>query len=179
MRLEPQRHQRLGGLPAETLFVGQKVIFDELLRQGTSALHHATSPEVRPECAHDTVRVDAVMLVKSPILDQFNPRTQQRRDIIGRQDEPVLAVDWKYTADHGRIEAEHGQLRAIGPCQARNQVWVRIDRDELGLALFVDEARAARMEIERAAAPSIDPGSRERVSGVVMEAAQFLFEIIG
>src|ERR1700724_2700942 len=110
MRLEPQRHQRLGGLSTETLFVRQKVIFDELLRQGTSALHHATSPEVRPECAHDAVRVDAVMLVKSPILDQLYPRAQQRGDIIGGKDEPVFAVDRKYAADHGRIEAEHRQL---------------------------------------------------------------------
>jgi hypothetical protein len=35
------------------------------------------------------------------------------------------------------------------------------------------------VQIEGAATPSVEPGSRERVSGAVVEAVEFLFEIVG
>ena len=178
MRLEPQCHHRLGHLAAEALLVGQKVVLDQLLRQRAAALHHAAGPQVGPQGAQDAQHIDAVMLIEAPVLDQFDARAQQRRHVGGREDQPVFAVDGKYAADHGRIEAEHRQLRAIALPQGRDRVRVRADRDLLGFPLLVDEAHAARMQIEGAAVPPIQSGARGGIAGAVMQAAQFLLEIV-
>ena len=127
VRLEPQCHHGLGRLPAEGLLVRQKVIFHELLGQRTATLHHTAGPQVGPERAHYPVRVDAVVLIEAPVLDQFDARTQQGRHVGRRQDETVLTVDGKHTADHGRIEAEHRQLCAIGLPEVRDRVAARAD----------------------------------------------------
>ena len=177
MRLEPRRHDRLGRLPVESLLVRQEVILDELLRQRAATLHHVTGPQVRPQRAHDTARIDAVMLVEAPVLDQFDAGAQQRRHVGGRQHQAVFTMDREYAADHGRIEAEHGQLRAIGRLERGDRVRVRADGDELRFPQLVAEAHAARMQIEGVFTPPIDPGGRRRVPGAVVEAVEFLFEI--
>src|ERR1700676_3468231 len=72
MRLEPRRHDRLGRLPVESLLVRQEVILEELLRQRAAALHHSTGPQVCPQGARKTARIDAVIRVEAPILYQFD-----------------------------------------------------------------------------------------------------------
>ena len=107
VRLEPQRHHGLGCLSTDGLFVRQEVVLDELLRQRAAALNHMARPKVGPQRAQDTQRVDAVVLVKTPVLDQLDRRAQQWRHIGRRQHDAIFAVDGKHAADQERIEAEH------------------------------------------------------------------------
>ena len=107
VRLQSQCHDGLGCLAPEGLLVRQKVIFDELLRQGAASLHHAARPQVGPERAKYPPRIDPAVLVKAPILDHLDAGPQQGRHLGRRQHQTVLAVHRKHAADHGRIEAEH------------------------------------------------------------------------
>ena len=58
-------------------------------------------------------------------------------------------------------------------------VAVRMDGHALGLAQLVDEAHAARMQVEGVAMPPIDARARRGIAAAVVQAAQFLLEIVG
>ena len=119
-----------------------------------------------------------MMFVEASILDQFDPCAQQWRDIGGRQDETVLAVNGEHAADDGWIEAEYGQFAAIGHFQTRDRRCIRPDRHRLGLAQFVQEACAPGMQVEGPSVAAVDARTRRRVPPPIVEAMQFLFEII-
>jgi hypothetical protein len=88
-------------------------------------------------------------------------------------------VDGKHIADQERIEAEYGQLGAIGMPKADDRVAARADRYAFRLPELVYEAYAACMEIEVAAVSAVHAGPRGRIAAAVMQAVQFLFEVVG
>src|SRR5689334_18854515 len=69
MRIKQQRHDRFGRFASKRALVRKIKVFDELLRQRAAALHRATGTKVCPKRARDAARIDAMMLVKFPILD--------------------------------------------------------------------------------------------------------------
>ncbi len=119
------------------------------------------------------------MFVEAPVLDGFDAQAQQRGHIVRRQNDAVLAVDGKHIADQERIEAEHGQLGAIGLPKTDDRVAARMDRYDFRLPDLVYKAHAARMEIEVAAVSAVHAGPRGRIAAAVVEAAQLLFELVG
>ena len=120
VRLETHGHDGLGRLAAEGLLVRQKVVLHELLRQRAAALHDAPGPQVGPDRAQHAERVDAVVLVEAPILDELDAAAQERRNVGRGHDQAVLAVNRKDAADHRRIETEHRQVGAARETHARD-----------------------------------------------------------
>ena len=134
-------------------------------------------PEVEAVCV--SVQGDAVMFVEPPVLDQLDPGAQQRRHVVGSQDQPVLAVNRKDAADHRWIEPEHRQVGAIGILEGGDRGRVRADRERQRFTRFVAEAHAARLQVEGVAAPPVDSRAGRGIPGAVMKTPQLLLEIAG
>ncbi len=56
VQLQQNRHHRFGGLAAETAFVGQVEVLDQLLGQGTATLAYLAGRQVDPDGAGDGFR---------------------------------------------------------------------------------------------------------------------------
>jgi len=117
------------------------------------------------------------MLVEAPILDQLDAGAQQRRHVRGREHQPVLAVDRKHAADHGGVEPEHRQLRAVARLQPRDGIRIRAYRHQLRVAQFIDEAYAARVQIEAVSASPVHTRTRLRIAHAVMQPVKFLLQV--
>ncbi len=149
MRLEPQRHHRFGRLAAEALLIRQEIILDQLLRQRAAALHHPPGAQIGPERAQDAARIDAVMLIEAPILDEFDAGASSGGTSAGastRRSSPWIGKTLPITGGSRRNTG-----RSLpSPCFKRGDgIRVGADRDQLRLAQFVGEAHAARVRHRR------------------------------
>ena len=90
----------------------EEIALHELLRQRAAALLDLPRAHVDEQRAQDRERIDAVVRVELAVLDRLECRGQQRRHLVGRDDDPVLAVDREDAADQQRIEPVHGHVRA-------------------------------------------------------------------
>ena len=132
MGLEAQCHDRLGELSAEGLFVGQEVVLYELLRERAATLDDAAGAQVGPGRAQHATRIDAVVFVEAPVLDELDAGLQRGRHVGRCQHQTVFAVDREHAADHGRIEAEHGHVGAVRMFQAGDGAAVGAQREQIG-----------------------------------------------
>ena len=63
---------------------------------------------------------DAVVRVELAVLDGLQRRGQQRRHLVRRDDDAVLAVDREDAADQQRVEADHRHVGARADSSERD-----------------------------------------------------------
>ena len=110
--LEPKRQDRLLDLARQRALLGQKQILGELLGQRRAALYAAPAGHVAQKRARHADRIDAVMVVESPVLDGH-----ERLGQIGRQvDEPDRRAACVATiGDERAVVGEDGDIgRPLG-----------------------------------------------------------------
>src|SRR5882757_6603437 len=104
MGVEGNGHGRLAHLAYRRTPRVEKVVLDELLGQRAAALLNLTRAQIGPHRTRNPERIDTVMTVEIAVLDCRQSGGQQRRHLLGRDDDPVLAVSWKDAADQLRLE---------------------------------------------------------------------------
>jgi len=116
------------------------------------------------------------MRVELAVFDRLERGGQQRRHLVGRHDDPVLAMDREDAADQQRIEAHDGDLAALRVLEARDRVAAEPEAQRAGVLAFVREAKIAHEHADLVAAPAIGArpiGVRDRE---IAEPLEFLRE---
>jgi hypothetical protein len=77
--LGQQGHRHLDQLAAHGALLAEEEVLHQLLGEGRAALDDAAAAQVGERGAQDADRVDAVVVVEAPVLDQDDRARQQRR----------------------------------------------------------------------------------------------------
>jgi hypothetical protein len=177
--LERYRHECLADLARPGHLVRQEVAAHELLRQRARALADLAGRNVHEDRARDCDRVDAEVTVEAPVLDGFERLDEQRRDLVGPDDDAVLAVRWEQAADQQRVQPHDRRRPARCVAQRGDAAADERDRNELlGLGV-AGERKAARRELDAAQTEAVRAGPREARIFAVAQAAQLRDEQLG
>ena len=112
-RLENHGHHCLLDLAAQRSPAVEEVVLDELLGQRAPALLDLPRADIGEKRTQDRRKIDAMMLVELAILDGLERLRKHRRHLVGRHDDPVLAVHGENAADQERIEPVDGDVDAF------------------------------------------------------------------
>ena len=138
-----------------------KIALDELLRQRAAALFDPTRAQVHPHRARDRLQIDTVVGGELVVLDRLDRGGQERRHLVGRQHDPVLAMDREDAADQQRIEPEDRDRGTVRGAQARDGAAFDRHGDDLRRALLVREARGTHRDLEAPAAAPVAARARK------------------
>ena len=181
-QLERHRHEGFSDLAPPgreaAARVRQEVAAHELLRQRARAFANLAGRDVDEHRAHDGDRVDAEVAVETPVLDGLQRVGQERRDVAGRDDEPVLAVRREQAADQERIQAHDRGAAAARVAQRRDAAADERDRDELLGLRVAGERETARRDLDAAQAHAIRAGPDEARILAVAEALELGDEVL-
>ena len=176
-RLEKHGEQRFVRLAPQTALGRQKEVLRQLLRQRAAALHCAAGPEIGEGCPCDPSQRDPVVGKEFPVLDRQQALHEERRHLLERDENAVLAV--------GGINL--GNFRGIEP-RERNLPTPFRERDEpaalevqfqsaLGL-MAVPEAKLARDQSETGILATIAAGPAGLRAPVVARQCELALELV-
>ena len=171
--LEPEREDRLLDLARQRALLGQEQVLGELLGQRRAALDAAAAGHVAQKRARHADRIDAVMVVKPPVLDGH-----ERLGQIGRQvDEPDRrAARVAAIGDERAVIGEDGDIgRPLGHRELidRRQL-ARVIGEKAGRGRSAPQTREHDAPIDEAADERAAPPAALRARGGSRGRALFL-----
>jgi tyrosyl-tRNA synthetase len=109
-------------LEDRAVVLGLERVLDELLRDRRGALCGALLDDVLPERAPDALDVEALVAVEAPVLDRDDRALHRRRDLVGADQDPVLAREH---AERAALEVDQHRVPGVvelGPVLELRQV---------------------------------------------------------
>jgi hypothetical protein len=103
---ERHGHERFAQLARPRALVRQEVAPDQLLRQRARAFANLAGRHVDEQRARHGDGIDPEVAIEPPVLDGLQRVGQQRRNLAGRDDEPVFAVRREQAADQDRVQPD-------------------------------------------------------------------------
>ena len=178
-QLERQRHERLVQLAGPGPLVAEKIAANELLSQRARALLDLAGREVHERGPQHRERVDAVMLREASVLDRDQRGRQERRGLVGRDDQAILAVRGEETPDQERIEpCDRGVLAAFVADVVDAALRER-ERDEprgLDVARVVE---APGRDLDSIEPDAVSAGPRQPRILAIAQALELAHEVLG
>ena len=147
--LERDRHQHLVHLAQHRALVTQVQILDQLLGQGTAALHHPLRQQIHAEGAQQTDEVDAMMLEEAPVLDRDQGGDERLGHFVESEQLAVIEALRIDAPDLGRLEAHQiDGLAVVTVDHGLRQLAGKADLDMATDFGKVPELETAREELD-------------------------------
>ena len=115
--------------------------------------------------------------VEFPVLDGLQRLGQERRHLLGGEDDAILAVAREDAADEERLESQYRQLATGAITQTFEALCPGGDREGLRGARLIGKAYWAQHHIDVLAGHAISPGMIRPVGAAVVQALQLVLEL--